>query len=51
MVDLNKLVNNMGDWERLVEAFGINDKEQIVGWGFNKKGNRRPFLLIPLEKN
>jgi hypothetical protein len=51
-VDLNKLVNNMDDWERLVEAFGINDKGQIVGWGLKKCSTRKyPFLLIPVEKN
>jgi hypothetical protein len=50
MVDLNELVSNMGDWERLVEAFSINDKGQIVGWGFKVCG-RHPFLLIPLAKN
>lgn len=49
MVDLNQLVNNLGDWERLVEAFGINDKGQIVGWGFKKGADhKQPFLLTPL---
>lgn len=50
MVDLNELVSNMGDWERLVEAFGINDKGQIVGWGLKKGSDyKHPFLLVPFE--
>jgi probable HAF family extracellular repeat protein len=48
MIDLNtRLVNGTG-WE-LVEATGINDSGQIVGWGFYN-GQRTAFLLTPASR-
>lgn len=48
MTDLNTRVTNGAGWE-LVEATGINDGGQIVGWGFYNE-QRRAFLLTPTSR-
>jgi len=50
MKDLNDMMTNKTDWYCLVEALDINDKGQIIGWGFKKGSDRkRPFLLNPIK--
>ena len=49
MLDLNKLISPGTSWE-LEEARAINDRGQIVGWGFpsgRAAGVRHAFLLTP----
>jgi probable HAF family extracellular repeat protein len=46
LVDLNQLAVGSG-WT-LLEARGINDKGQIVGFGINPAGFTHAFLLLPL---
>jgi probable HAF family extracellular repeat protein len=47
MYDLNTLVADLPtDWT-LVEAHGINDGGQIVGWGTTPLGETHAFLLTP----
>lgn len=46
LVDLNQLAVGSG-WT-LLEARGINDKGQIVGFGINPAGFTHGFLLLPL---
>jgi probable HAF family extracellular repeat protein len=45
LVDLNQLIPGSG-WT-LLEARGINDKGQIVGFGINPSGFTHGFLLLP----
>ncbi len=45
LIDLNKLITKNTDWE-LSWAFGINDKDEIVGYGV-RNGQFRSFLLTP----
>jgi probable HAF family extracellular repeat protein len=47
MQDLNDLAFGSG-WT-LIEARGINDKEEIVGYGINPQGQSHAFLLKPLR--
>lgn len=49
MVDLNDLVVPDKEWGRLVKAYDINDKGQIVGWGHKGTGYRHAFLIVPIE--
>lgn len=48
MQDLNNLVVNNGSGWTLQYATGINDKDQIVGYGLNPSGQTHAFLLNPL---
>jgi probable HAF family extracellular repeat protein len=45
MIDLNTRAANPAGWN-LAEALAINNKGQIVGWGYYN-GSRRAFLLTP----
>jgi probable HAF family extracellular repeat protein len=45
MLDLNKLIPPGSGWA-LIEAFGVNDAGEIVGYG-NVKGQEHAFLLTP----
>lgn len=45
MFKLSSLVSNLGTWT-LTEAFALNDKGQIVGYG-NLNGATRAFMLTP----
>lgn len=45
VIDLNSLIAGSG-WY-LLDARGINDKGQIVGYGYNPEGFTRGYLLIP----
>ncbi len=47
MYNLNDLLDTRENWN-LVEAWGINDAGQIVGYGI-KNGTERALLLTPLE--
>lgn len=53
LTDLNSLIGVSGDdsgkW-RLIEAYGINDHGQIVGWGKNPEGDDHAFLLTPVPE-
>ncbi len=50
MVDLNDLVVPDKEWDRLVKAYDINDKGQIVGWGLKKGSSfRNAFFIVPIE--
>lgn len=42
--DINSLVVNLGGWD-LIAPQAINDRGQIVGFGFDEFGNTRGFLL------
>ncbi len=46
MHDLNDLIDPNSEIE-LLEARDINDNGQIVGYGVNRQGSRRAFLLTP----
>lgn len=46
MQDLNELIDLPSGWEALSVANGINNKGQIVGWGWYK-GVIRGFILTP----
>jgi probable HAF family extracellular repeat protein len=46
MVGLDQLLPRGHGWH-LMEVADINDAGQIVGWGFNPDGDRRPFLMTP----
>ncbi|HEY0794127.1 MAG TPA: hypothetical protein VGD78_23905 [Chthoniobacterales bacterium] len=46
MLDLNSLLPAGSDW-LLVEADGINDAGQIVGYGFHGNSRQRGFVLNP----
>jgi probable HAF family extracellular repeat protein len=46
MTDLNTLIP-AGFAFYLAEAFGINDRGEIAGFGVLSDGHTRPFLLIP----
>ena len=48
MTDLNSLIPSGTGW-RLVNARGINDSGQIVGWGYNGSLTRA-FLLTPVPE-
>lgn len=48
MKDLNNLVINNGSGWTLQYATGINDKDQIVGYGTNPNGQTHAFVLTPL---
>ena len=37
------------DWQALWEFTGINDRGEIVGYGANKDGNPKGFLLTPKQ--
>lgn len=48
--DLNTLVPPDSDWN-LIQANAINDKGEIVGWGYHGEGKHpKAFLLRPIEK-
>lgn len=51
MKDLNNLVINNGSGWTLQYASGINDKDQIVGYGTNPSGQTHAFLLSPIDSN
>jgi probable HAF family extracellular repeat protein len=42
----NLILNNNEGWT-LREAYGINDKGQIVGWGYVASGDIHAFRLDP----
>lgn len=44
MIDLNTLLPANSGWH-LVDATGINDDGQIIGWGNYNNGNGEEFLL------
>jgi hypothetical protein len=45
MIDLNSLISTNSGWE-LYSAFGINNSDQIVGWGSLDGGEHfRSFIL------
>ena len=48
MEDLNNDLVDASGWN-LVEARGINDAGQIVGWGYSPTGVATGFLLTPTE--
>ena len=48
-VDLNNLLNSTGKGWQLLEAKGINDSGQIVGYGVNPAGLTHAFLLNPVD--
>jgi probable HAF family extracellular repeat protein len=50
MTDLNTLIPP-GSPLFLKEPIGINDREQIVGFGLDSNGNERAFLLTPCDEN
>jgi probable HAF family extracellular repeat protein len=47
--DLNTLIPP-GSHLYLLEAFGINDRGQIAGWGRLANGDHRAFLLTPCDE-
>jgi probable HAF family extracellular repeat protein len=47
IANLNDLIPADSGWV-LTQAYGINDKGQIVGFGYNK-GRQRGFILTPVE--
>ena len=47
MVDLNTLLPSGSGWT-LIDAQGINDSGQIVGYGISPLGETNAFLLTPL---
>ena len=47
--DLKSLVDTSGDNWDLVAAYDINNKGEIVGYGFNPQGLTRAFLLTPVH--
>ena len=48
MTDLNDSIPLGSGWT-LVEAYDINNADQIVGWGINPSGQEHAFLLTPTE--
>jgi probable HAF family extracellular repeat protein len=46
IADLNSLIPSGSNWT-LVDASGINDIGQIVGWGISPSGEQHAFLLTP----
>jgi hypothetical protein len=49
ITDLNTLIPP-GSPLYLLEAFGINDRGQIAGWGRDANGDHRAYLLIPCDE-
>jgi MYXO-CTERM domain-containing protein len=49
MKDLNGLIDPNSGW-RLVDAQGINDLGQIVGYGYYKGGMQEAYLLTPVPE-
>jgi probable HAF family extracellular repeat protein len=49
MTDLNSLVPANSDWD-LIDAEGINDNGQIVGYGTDPSGETAAFLLTPVPE-
>jgi probable HAF family extracellular repeat protein len=47
MVDLNDLLPEGNPWKCLKEAFDINNKGQIVGYGITKNNQIHAFLMSP----
>ena len=50
MTDLNTLIS-AGSPLYLLEAFGINDRGQIAGFGSLSNGDLRAYLLTPCDEN
>lgn len=51
LLDLNNaIVGSRGDFVTLAEASAINNKGQIVGYGFLANGEARAFLLTPVPE-
>jgi probable HAF family extracellular repeat protein len=48
-VNLNQFIG-LSDFTTLVEATGINNAGDIVGYGLNSEGEERGFLLTPTEQ-
>jgi len=49
MIDLNNDIPSGSGWT-LVDALGINDSGQIVGYGTNPLGQSDAFLLTPIPE-
>jgi len=47
--NLNDLILAGSGWT-LVDAYGINEAGQIVGWGLNPDGYQRGYLLTPIPE-
>ena len=45
IIDLNSFLSQNSEWERLAYAYDINNKGQIVGYGY-LKGNDQPYAFL-----
>ncbi|MCA9298806.1 MAG: hypothetical protein KDA28_07055, partial [Phycisphaerales bacterium] len=43
--DLNTLLEPGTEWSMLVQATGVNDHGDIVGWGFERDGSTKGFVI------
>jgi len=51
MFDLNDLIEDPdNEWDVLLEAYAINDKNEIVGYGLTADGQISAFVLVPEEE-
>ena len=49
LLDLNDLLPSGHSWKCLKEAFDINNKKQIVGYGITKNNQIHAFLMTPIN--
>jgi len=48
-IDLNTLIDPASGWTLTYNAYDINASGWIVGQGYNQKGERHAFLLVPKQ--
>lgn len=50
LLDLNNLLPEDNEWNDLEYAYDINNENQIVGWGYDKRGSMRAFVATPVPE-